>query len=163
MSDFEEGLALLDEKFGKGKDNVISMATIALQPNSDGLPRPVVRGVDALYEEAVFYITTNAKSSKIKQIEINPEVSICSASEMFTASGVGENLGWVLDPKNAELRLKLRKAFAAWYEIANNENDKNCCILAIKLKKGTLNINHWEKLYHMDFINRQEMKDGGVF
>jgi len=29
MSNFEEGFKLLDEKFGKGKDNVISLATIA--------------------------------------------------------------------------------------------------------------------------------------
>jgi hypothetical protein len=72
-------------------------------------------------------------------------------------------LGWVLDPKNAELRLKLRKAFASWYDMANNENDKNCCILAIQLVKGTLNINHWEKLYYMDFIKQEEMKDGGIY
>jgi hypothetical protein len=29
VSDFEEGLQLLDEKFGNGKDNLISLATIA--------------------------------------------------------------------------------------------------------------------------------------
>ncbi len=82
---------------------------------------------------------------------------------MFTASGVGENLGWVLRPENVELRIKLGKAFAAWYDMANNGNDENRCILAITLVKVTLNINHWEKLYHMDFINRQEIEDGGVY
>ena len=163
MSNYEEGFNLLDEKFGNGKDNIISLATIACEPNNDGTPRPVVRGVDAYYENGVFYVTTHGKSNKMQQIEKNPEVSIASLSEMFTASGIGENLGWVLDPKNADLRNKLRTAFAAWYDSANNEKDENCCILAIHLTKGTLNINHWEKLYHMDFVNKTDMENGGVF
>jgi len=163
MDDFQEGFKLLEEKFGKGKDNIISLATIATQQSDNKLVRPVVRGVDALYENGVFYISTNSKSNKMIQIEKNPEVSICSATEMFTASGLGKNLGWVLDPKNADIRLKLRKAFSTWYDMANNENDENCCILEIKLVKGTLNINHWEKLYHMDFINKKEMKDSGIY
>jgi hypothetical protein len=162
MSNFEEGFALLEEKFGKGKDNIISLATIALDPSNTGSPRPVVRGVDAYYEDGVFYVMTNTNSNKMKQIKANPEISIASATEMFTASGLGENLGWVLSPKNAEIRQKLRIAFKAWYDMANNESDENCCILAIRITKGTLNINHWEKLYYMDFINKQEMKDGGI-
>ena len=97
------------------------------------------------------------------QIEQNPHVSIAGCLEMFTATGVAKNLGWVLDPKNAEIRSKLRTAFAAWYDMANNENDENCCILAIRLVKGTLNVNHWEKLYHMDFVNKVDMESGGVF
>jgi hypothetical protein len=163
MSNFEEGFKLLDEKFGKGKDNVISLATIARESNTDGLLRPVVRGVDAYYEDGVFYVTTYGKSNKMQQIAKNPEVSIASLTEMFTASGIGENLGWVMDPKNADLRTKLRTAFAAWYDSANNEKDENCCILAIRLTKGTLNINHWEKLYFMDFVNKSSMENGGVF
>ena len=47
--------------------------------------------------------------------------------------------------------------------MANNEKDENCCILAIHLKKGTLNINHWEKLYHMDFMNKTIMENGAFF
>jgi len=163
MSNYEEGFQLLDEKFGNGKDNVISLATIAREPGKDGTPRPVVRGVDAYYENGVFYVTTNKNSNKIRQIAINPEVSIASCAEMFTASGTGENLGWVLDPKNSDVRTKLRTAFAPWYDIANNEKDENCCILALRLTKGTLNINHWEKLYHMDFVNKTDMENGGVF
>jgi uncharacterized pyridoxamine 5'-phosphate oxidase family protein len=160
---YEEGLKLLEEKFGNGKDNVIALATIAREPNADGTPRPVVRGVDAYYEDGAFYVTTHGKSNKMQQIAKNQEVSVASCSEMFTASGIGENLGWVLDPKNAELRTKLRKVFAGWYDMANNEKDENCCILAIRLTKGTLNINHWEKLYHMDFVNKKIMENGGVF
>lgn len=160
---YEEGLKLIEEKFGNGKDNLISLATIAREPGADGNPRPVVRCVDAYYEDCTFYAVTNGKSNKMLQIEQNTEISIAFCSEMFTANGVGENLGWVLDPKNAELRTKLRTAFAAWYDMANNENDENCCILAIHLTKGTLNINHWEKLYHLDFVNKTDMENGGIY
>jgi hypothetical protein len=163
MTSFEEGFQLLDEKFGNGKDNIISLATIAREPGANGAARPVVRAIDAYYEDGVFYATTNAKSNKMLQIAKNPEVSVASSTEMFTASGKGENLGWVLDPKNAALRLKLRETFAAWYDMANNEQDENCCILAIRLSKGTLNVNHWEKLYHMDFVNKSTMENGGIF
>ena len=162
MSMYEEGLKLLEEKFGNGKDNVISLATIAREPNADGKLQPVVREVDALYENGSFFITTHAKSNKMRQVAINPAVSIAVSQEWFTAIGIGENLGWVLDPKNSELREKLRSAFAVWYDKANNEKDENCCILAIHLTKGTLNINHWEKLYHMDFLNKTTMEKGGV-
>lgn len=160
---YEEGIRLIDEKFGKGKDNLISLATIARELSADGKPRPVVRCVDAYYEDCTFYVVTYGKSNKMLQIEQNTEVSIALSSEMFTAIGTGENLGWVLDPKNAEIRTKLRTAFAGWYDMANNENDENCCILAIHLTRGTLNINHWEKLYHLDFVNKTDMENGGVF
>ena len=162
MSEYEEALKLLEEKFGNGKDNLISLATIAREPNADGNPRPVVRTVDSYYENCVFYVSTHGKSNKMQQIAQNTEVSVATSPEMFTASGIGENLGWVLDPKNTEIRAKLRKTFE-WYDMANNEQDENCCILAIHLKKGTLNINHWEKLYHMDFMNKTIMENGGVF
>lgn len=153
----------MEEIFGHGKDNVISLGTIARETSEEGKPRPVVRSVDAYYEGGVFYVVTNGKSNKMLQIKENQEVSVSGCLEMFTASGIGENLGWVLDPKNADIRIKLRKAFAEWYDMANNENDENCCYLAIHLTKGTLNINHWERLIHMDFVNQTEMDNGGIF
>ena len=163
MIEFSEGLKLIDEKFGNGKDNLIAIGTIGRENSDNGRVRPVVRTVDAFYEDCTFYIVTYAKSNKMLQIEQNPEVSIAGCFEMFTATGIGENLGWVLEPKNAQIREKLRLAFAEWYDHANNEEDENCCILAIHLKKGTLNVNHWEKLYHMDFVNKVTMENGGVF
>ena len=127
------------------------------------MPRPVVRDVDAYYENGAFYVVTHGESNKMQQIAVNHEVSISVCSEWFTASGIGNNLGWVLDPKNAKIRAKLRKAFANWYDMANNENDINCCILEIRLVKGTLNINHWEQLYYLDFVNETERGNGGIF
>lgn len=162
MNQFEEGLKQVEITFGNGKDNLISVATIAREAGEGGKPRPVVRTVDAYYENGVFYSVTNAQSNKMLQIAQNSEVSVAGCQEMFTANGIGENLGWVLKPSNAELRDKLRKAFSAWYDAANNEKDENCCILAIHLTKGTMNVNHWEKLYHMDFIHKAIMPDGGI-
>lgn len=163
MSNFEEGLKLIDEKFGNCKDNLVSIATIALEPGTEGKPRPIVRDVDAMYENGVFYITTYAKSRKMQQIEQNPEVAFSVCHEWLNGIGIGKNLGWVLDPKNAEIREKLRKAFSGWYDKANNEKDENCCIMAIEITKATLNVNHWEKLYHLDFVNKTEMENWGVF
>lgn len=138
MDMYNEGLKLLDEKFGGGKDNVISLATIAQEKSANGSHRPVVRSVNAYYEDAAFYIVTYEKSNKMQQIANNSEVSVSGCLEMFTASGVGKNLGWVLDPKNAEIMTKLRTAFSEWYDMANNENDENCCFLGIYLEKGEL-------------------------
>jgi uncharacterized pyridoxamine 5'-phosphate oxidase family protein len=163
MSKYEEGLKLVEEKFGNYKDNVVSIATIAEEPGTEGKPRPVVRDVDAYYEGGTFYITTNAKSRKMKQIEKNSEIAFSVCNDWFNGVGTGENLGWVLDPQNTEIRLKLRKAFSNWYDMANNEKDENCCIMAIHITKGTLNVNHWEKLYHLDFVNKAEMENWGVF
>ena len=154
MNKYEKGMAILEEKFGGGKDNVFGLATIALETNADGKPRPVVRDVDALYEAGVFYVVTHAKSTKMQQIEQNNEVAIAVNFEWFTAGGLGENLGWVLDPNNAGLRAKLRKAFEKWYDMANNENDENVCILAIRLTNGIINLNHHETLIYMDFVNK---------
>ena len=154
MNMYEEGLKLMEEKFGNGKDNTISLATIALELSADGKSCPNVRVVDAYYEDGAFYAVTYAKSNKMQQIAQNSEVSIAAWPEMSTACGVGKNLGWVLEPRNAEIRSKLREAFSDWYDMANNEKDENCVFLEIRLTKGILNINHWEKLYHMDFINK---------
>lgn len=154
MSKYEDGIKILSERFGNSKDNVISLSTISLELSEDGNPRPCVRDVDAFYEDEVFYIVTYAQSNKVKQISVNPEVSISVHFEDFFSSGIGKNLGWVLDPNNAELRNKLRNAFIDWYDFANNENDKNCCILAIYMKKGTLRIDHGAMFYHFDFENK---------
>ena len=44
MTLFEEGFKLLEEKFGNGKDNLISLATVSLNSQGGGNPQSVVRG-----------------------------------------------------------------------------------------------------------------------
>lgn len=162
MSRYEEGLAIIEERCGNGKDNVISLSTIAIEPNAGGNPCPYVRDVDAFYENGVFYTTTWAKSTKMKQIAQNPEVAFAVCYEWFSGNGIGENLGWVLDPKNAELRSKLRKAFAEWYDFANNEQDKNSIILAIRITQATVIKDHGAVRYNMDFVNKALTEEGKI-
>jgi general stress protein 26 len=144
MSNFDNAMNIMIERFSK--DHLLAIAT------TDG-NRLYNRMVDAYYEDGVFYISTYALSNKIKQIESNPEVAVCAIA-WFSGHGIARNLGWVLDPKNAEIRLKVREAFSAWYDHANNEQDENCCILEIRLTDGMLIKNHHAIRYQIDFTNK---------
>ena len=134
-------MGIMAERFGK--DSLLAIAT------TDG-ENIHNRMVDAFYENGAFYITTNALLNKMRQVELNPEVAVC-AVDWFSGHSIGENLGWVLDPQNAEIRLKLRDAFSAWYDAANNEQDKNCSILKIRLTDGMLIKDHHALRYQIDF------------
>ncbi len=160
MSRYEEGIKLIEERCGNGKDNLISLSTIAMEPNADGKPRPYIRDVNAYYEDGVFYVTTWAKSTKMQQIAKNNEVAFSVYSQWFSGNGIGENLGWVLDPNNAEIRIKLRKAFAEWYDFANKEQDETCVILAIRITRATVIKDHGMVRYNMDFVNKVETGEG---
>lgn len=162
MSRYEEGLKVMEERCGNGKDNLISLATIAMEPNADGNPRPYIRELDAYYEDGVFYVTTWSKSTKMQQITQNQEVAFSVCSQWLSGNGIGENLGWVLDPKNAGIRSKLRAAFAEWYDFANNEADENCIILAIRITHATVIKDHGAVRYNMDFVNKVETEEGKV-
>lgn len=153
MSKYDEAMKQLDEKFGN-KDNLISLSTIALEPGADGKCRPAARVVDAYYENGAFYTVTYATSGKMLQIAKNPEVAVCYIVENFTADGIGENLGWVRDEKNAEMMAKLRTIFAAWYNDANNDADPNTCLLRIRLTKGLWNDAHKGIKNEIDFVHK---------
>jgi general stress protein 26 len=153
MNKYDEAIRLLDEKLGN-KDVLISLSTIALEPGDNGKSRPAARIVDAYYEDGAFYTVTYAASNKMRQIAQNPEVSICIIVDNFTADGIGENLGWVCDEKNAEMMKKLRAIFAAWYNEANNDEDPNTCLLRISLTKGLWNDAHKGIRNEVDFVNK---------
>lgn len=158
MSRYEEGIRLIEESCGNGKDNVIALSTIAMEQNADGKPCPCVRDVDAYYEDGVFYITTSLNSNKMQQIKQNNEAAFAVCYEGISGNGIGENLGWVLDPKNAELRTKLRKVFADWYDQANYEQDERCVILAIRITRATIFRNHGAVRYDLDLVNKVEIQ-----
>jgi hypothetical protein len=160
MNRYEEGLKILEESCGNGKDNVIALSTIAMEPSTDGTPFPYVRDVDAYYEDGVFYVTTWGKSNKMQQIARNKEVAFVVHLEGISGNGIGENIGWVLDPKNAERRAKLRNAFSDWYDYANNEQDENCVILAIRFTRGRIFKDHGAVRYNLDFVNKLETEEG---
>lgn len=156
MNRYEAAMKLMEERFGKGRDNIISLATIDRNLNESGNPRPAVRNIDAYYADGAFYAVTYGTSSKMLQIASNPEVAVDVCKKWFTANGIGKNLGWVLDPNNTEIRAKLRSVFEKWYDFANNEQDRNCCILEIRLSNGVLIKDHGAIRYEIDFINKTE-------
>ena len=120
--------AIMAERFGH--DNLIALATV------DG-DSPAVRTVNAYYEDGCFYTVTYALSGKMQQIGQNPKVAICG--DWFTAHGIGESMGHILLPENADMADKLRTAFAEWYGNGHtNEADPNTIILRIRLTEGVL-------------------------
>lgn len=141
MNRYNDAMQILDDRFGC--DTLLSLAT-----QGDG--GPSVRIVNAYYEEGAFYAVTYALSNKMRQIDANPKVAVCG--EWFTAHGIGENLGWVRNEKNAVMMDKLRTVFAEWYDNGHtNEDDPNTCLLRILLTDGVL-LNHGTK-YELDFAN----------
>lgn len=156
MNKYEKAMKLMDEFCGNGKDNLVALATIALSPNAAGNPRPSVRMVNAFYEDGVFYVSTGAKKTKMLEIEKNNEVSICGL-DLFTAQGKAENLGWVKDENNAEIRAKMKKIFS-WFEDHADEDNPDSIVLRITLTEGTITDNEQkydEWLYKVDFINKE--------
>lgn len=154
MSKYENAISIMTERFDK--DNLIAIATT----DGECLHNRIV---DAYYQDGAFYVSTNSLSNKVKQIEANPQVAVC-AINWFSGYGNGRNLGWVLDPKNAEIRSKLREAFV-WYDEVNNEQDPSCCILEIRLTDGMLIKDHNAIRYQIDFTNKSALlsKNWGEF
>lgn len=146
MNKYDNAMNIMTERFGK--DSLIALAT------TDG-EHLYNRMVDAYFEKGTFYISTYALSNKMIQIKSNPEVAVC-AVDWFSGHGIARNLGWVLDPKNTDIRLKLRDAFE-WYDEANNEQDQNCCILEVRLADGMLIKDHHAVRYQIDFTNKSAL------
>lgn len=155
MGKYENAIKLMEERCGNEKDNLIALATLSLTPGAAGKPRPAVRMVDAYYEDGVFYISTDAKKNKSLEIEKNNEVAI-GGLDWFVAQGTAENLGWVKDEKNAEIRAKMKKIFE-WFNDHGDEDNPNSIVLRITLTEGTIIDNekkHGEWQYKVNFINK---------
>ena len=109
---------------------VIALATV-----EDGIP--YVRNVNAYYENGAFYIITNARSNKMRQIKNNPIIAI--SGEWFTAHGTGIHLGCFKKAENQLIARKLKNAFAEWIDNGhNNFDDENTIILCVELIDGLL-------------------------
>ena len=155
MNKYENAMKLMEEYCGNGKDNLIALATITLSPNAVGNPRPAVRMVDAYYEDGMFYVSTDANKNKMLEIGKNNEISICGL-DLFVAQGTAENLGWVKDEKNTEIRAKFKKIFG-WFDEVGDEDNPNSIVLRITLTEGTITDNegkYGEGQYEIDFINK---------
>lgn len=155
MIKYENAMKLIEERCGNGKEEVIALGTISLSSNAAGNPRPAVRMVCAYYEDGMFYVSTDAKKSKMLQIEKNNEVSVGGLG-WYSFQGTAKNLGWVKNEKNREIRAKFRKIFN-WFDEVGDEDNPNSIVLCISLTEGTITDNekkYGEHLYEIDFINK---------
>jgi general stress protein 26 len=155
MSKYENAIKLMEERCGNGKDNLVALATISLSPNAAGNPRPAVRMIDAYYEDGVFYMSSASWKNKTQEIEKNNEVAI-GGIDWFVAQGTAENLGWVKDEKNAEIRAKMKKYFA-WFDDHGGEDSPDSIVLRVTLTEGTITDNekkYGEWQYKVDFVNK---------
>lgn len=155
MSKYDNAIKIMKERCGNGKEEIIALATISLSPNANGNPRPAVRMVCAYYEEGVFYVSTDAKKNKTLQIEKNNEVSVAGLG-WYSFHGIAENLGWVKDEKNAEIRAKFKKVFD-WFDEVGDEDNPDSIVMRITLSEGTIIDNekkYGEQQYEIDFTNK---------
>lgn len=136
MSKYEDAMKLMEERCGNGKEEIIALATMSLSSSANGSQRPTVRMVCAYYENGVFYVSTDAKKNKMLQIEQNAEVSVCGL-DWYAFQGVAENLGWVKDEKNAEIRAKFKTIFN-WFDEVGDEDNPTSIVLRIRLTEGTI-------------------------
>ena len=124
----EEAKKTMKERFGK--DAVMALATM-----ENGMPS--VRYVNAYYEDGAFYIITNARSGKMRQIKKEPRVAL--AGEWFTAHGMGIDLGYFGKEENRRVAEKLKQVFSQWIDNGHNDlGDENTIILCVKLTDGIL-------------------------
>ena len=155
MSKYENAMKLMEELCGNDKEELIGLATISLTPDTAGNPRPAVRMVCAYYEDGAFFISTDAKKNKMLQIEKNNNVSV-GGLNWYTFQGTAENLGWVKDEKNAEIRAKFKKIFD-WFDEVGDEDNPDSIVLCITLTESTI-IDHEKKYgemqYEIDLINK---------
>ena len=158
MTRYEEGLKLIEERCGNGKDNLLALATIAIEQNNEGKPTPHVRDVDAYYEDGVFYISTHAKSTKMREIAQNKEVAFSVCGQWFSGKGIGENIGWVKDEKNAEIRAKMKKYFQ-WFDEVGGEDSPDSIVLRVTISQATVIKDHGAMIYVMDFVDKKELGD----
>jgi uncharacterized pyridoxamine 5'-phosphate oxidase family protein len=149
-------MKLMQERCGNGdREEIIGLATISLTPTATGAPRPAARMVCAYYQDGAFYVSTDATKNKMLQIEKNSEVSVCGLN-WYAFQGVAENLGWVKDEKNAEIRARFKKVFD-WFDEVGDEDNPNSIVLRITLTEGTVIDNeqkYGERMYEVDFINK---------
>ena len=125
MELYNKSIKVMNELFAK--DYQFALAT-----SNNNMPS--VRFVDTFYDNGSFYVVTYGTSKKVKEIEANPNISLCNKQYRF--HGMAYNIGHPLESHNAEIREKLLVAFESWYFKHNNENDKNMCYIKIELSSG---------------------------
>lgn len=141
MNYYEEAVKVLEEKLGN--DVEISLAT----SSND---QPMVRIIDAFYQDGSLYTVTYLKTQKMIDILQNNKICVCKG--LFQAVGIGVNLGNPLKEENKELREIVKEKFSSFYELHINETDENTCILKMELTRGAV-FTRTHK-YQVDFVEK---------
>ena len=68
--------------------------------------------------------------------------------------GTCRDPGWIMADANADIRSRMRRAFRAWHDFANNEQDQNRRIPAVRLRDGVPRINRGEAFCPFDFEHK---------
>lgn len=143
MKAMEQALAIMNERFGK--ESELSLATL------DG-EQPAVRIVNSVYQDGSFYVITDQRSRKMKQIAAHPQVAVCGF--WFNASGIVENLGALKLKQNQAKRQWLETVFSAWLGNGHTDLDNpNTILLRIRLTQGVL-MSHGTR-YDLDFTQKE--------
>ncbi|MGL6259414.1 pyridoxamine 5'-phosphate oxidase family protein [Vibrio sp. WXL103] len=155
MSKYDDAIKLMDECCGNGKEIIIALATISLEPGVEGKPRPANRMLCAYYEDGDFYVSTDAQSNKVLQIEHNNDVTIAGI-DGFSFHGIAENLGWVGAEKNRHIRDKFKQTFD-WFDSEGDENNPDSIVLLISPTIGSITdfeARYGQRVFEVDFIEQ---------
>lgn len=125
MDNYVKAMAVMEELFAR--DCQFAMATA--QGNV-----PSVRIVDTYWKDGAFYIVTHNSLQKVKELEGNEHVALCSQMNRF--SGRGRNIGHPLKPENKAIRDTLTRVFEPWYHAHNDEGDAGMCIVKVQPEQG---------------------------
>ena len=116
---------LLEKRFN-GTGNLIYMAT-----STNNMPS--IRSLTPYYQDSCFYAITDKTSSKIKQIEDNPNVAICGL--FFNAKATATLIGPLKN--NPEIASKLIDYCESWIKLGHVDvESENTCILKIQIQDG---------------------------
>lgn len=124
----DEAENIMRERFGK--DSLIALATVIAGT-------PYARTVNAFYDRGAFFILTDARSNKIRQLADNPCAAI--AGDWFTGHAKAQCLGALAAPENRAVSEKMRAVFSSWIDNGHsNPEDPNTVILRLELTDGVL-------------------------
>ncbi|MCH5191355.1 MAG: pyridoxamine 5'-phosphate oxidase family protein [Oscillospiraceae bacterium] len=150
FENYKKALSITNELFQK--DYQFAMATTANHI-------PSLRFVDTYFYDGAFYILTYENTNKVKEINVNPQVALCSRKG-YAFHGKAVNIGHPLLPENSEIKNKLIVAFKQFYFKHYNENDP-ICILKIMPENGFV---YKDGIgYKIDFVNKTAFAEPFTF
>jgi general stress protein 26 len=145
MNYYKEAVQKLLGRFGD--NDVVYLATV------DASGAPNLRPVNACFNVDSFYLVTNRRSEKVREIEVNADVAL--SLETLRTWGYATNLGHPHDPDNKSLGEPL-KALSATYKRRFGAVDDNACVVRITLNNAVYKTDGTE--YEIDFARETAQK-----